>query len=206
MDHLLHKGDVVIHRQSGRVGKVTGFAHDGTIDVLVDSTGPYPQTDLQRLVPETSTDPLVEAIRASVPSLRTQAQYDAFMVAFTALRQAADGICSMDEDKASKGRTLLLDTLDTLKGVTATCEKLREVPEAAASPASEAFKRPPAQFNEQMVQARLLDELAALPSYASFQIWYQSVRGDIERVVSPTFRNTLFDAIRTRKIALQGPG
>lgn len=52
IDKLLRKGDVVRHRGSGRIGTVTGFAHDGTIDVMVDETGPYKQEAFERLVPE----------------------------------------------------------------------------------------------------------------------------------------------------------
>ena len=49
---LLHTGDVVRHRVTRMVGTVTGFAHNGTIDVMVDHTGPYKQEDFERLVPE----------------------------------------------------------------------------------------------------------------------------------------------------------
>jgi len=48
-DPLLHVGDAVEHRYTGRLGRVTGFAHDGTTDVIIDGTGPYPQKDLYRL-------------------------------------------------------------------------------------------------------------------------------------------------------------
>jgi hypothetical protein len=50
---LLRMRDVVRHKQSQRVGIVTGFAHDGSTDVMVDTAGPYPQKDFERLVPET---------------------------------------------------------------------------------------------------------------------------------------------------------
>lgn len=44
-------GEVVQHRKTGMVGKVTGFAHPST-DIMVGETGPYPQVDFVRLVPE----------------------------------------------------------------------------------------------------------------------------------------------------------
>ena len=48
-DELLHRGDIVQHKGSGNIGTVTGFAHDGTIDVMVNGTGPYPQSDFYKL-------------------------------------------------------------------------------------------------------------------------------------------------------------
>jgi hypothetical protein len=47
-EERLHVGDVVQHKRSGMVGKVTRFADRGT-DVWVDETGPYPQADFDRL-------------------------------------------------------------------------------------------------------------------------------------------------------------
>lgn len=51
LDERLHIGDVVQHKRSGMLGKVTGFAKEGT-DVMVEDTGPYPQADFDRLVRE----------------------------------------------------------------------------------------------------------------------------------------------------------
>ncbi len=48
-------GDVVQHKESKRVGKVERFQHPGT-DIWVDSTGPYPQMDFVKLVPEKKAD------------------------------------------------------------------------------------------------------------------------------------------------------
>jgi len=47
----LHLHDVVEHRRTEHIGRVTGFAHNGTTDVLVDDTGPYPQADFIKLSP-----------------------------------------------------------------------------------------------------------------------------------------------------------
>lgn len=57
LKELFHKGDVVRHLRTKMVGTVTGFAHNGTTDVMVDDTGPYPQADFERLVPEKQVDP-----------------------------------------------------------------------------------------------------------------------------------------------------
>ena len=56
MDKRLHGGDVVQHRGSGRIGRVTRFAHDGTTDFMDGETGPYKQDDFIRLVPEKEPD------------------------------------------------------------------------------------------------------------------------------------------------------
>jgi len=54
MSKLLRYGDVVQHNKSKKIGKVTGFAYDGSMGVLVNETGPYPQYDWTRLVPESA--------------------------------------------------------------------------------------------------------------------------------------------------------
>jgi len=47
-----HVGDIVQHKESGRVGRVDRFAHDGTTDFWSNETGPYKQKDFNRLAPE----------------------------------------------------------------------------------------------------------------------------------------------------------
>lgn len=47
----LYIGDIVRHKKTRMVGKVTGFAHDGSDNVMVDHTGPYTQESFERLVP-----------------------------------------------------------------------------------------------------------------------------------------------------------
>ena len=49
-DLRLHIGDSVEHRTTRMIGKVTGFWHHGTTDVMIDGAGPYPQMDFFRLV------------------------------------------------------------------------------------------------------------------------------------------------------------
>jgi hypothetical protein len=49
MDDLLRVGDPVMHKLSRRVGIVSRFAHNGTTDVFVDDTGPYPQDAFVKL-------------------------------------------------------------------------------------------------------------------------------------------------------------
>ncbi len=150
----------------------------------------------------TSDRLFIEAMRLSMPGLRTQAQFDAFMAAFDALRSTANGIFEGDAQAITDGKEALSKALDTLGKVTEVSEKLREVPEAATSKASEAFKKPPAQFEEQPVQTELLAELGQLRDLAELTEWYQRRRPDIDRVVTPAARNVLFDAIRERKSAL----
>lgn len=49
-DEPFHLGEIVQHRVTKMVGKVTDYER-GSTDIIVDFTGPYPQKDFVRLVP-----------------------------------------------------------------------------------------------------------------------------------------------------------
>lgn len=145
---------------------------------------------------------LTDLMRATMPGLRTQAQYDGFLVAFDALRMTVNGTFERDKKRAADGRAALDKALQALEGITDLSEKLREVPEAATSAAAEAFKRAPVQFGEEEKMRALLDGLACVSSRGELNGWYTANRALIDDVATESMRAKLFDAIRERKLAL----
>ena len=144
-----------------------------------------------------------EAARLSFPSLRTQAQFDSLLVSIDALRGVADAIFSLDAARTLEMRDALLKSIDALVKVTEISEKLREVPEAATSLEAERFKQAPAQFTEAQAQSRLLSELSRIEDVDTLGSWYLERRAEMDRVVTPQYRNPLFDAIREKRAALK---
>jgi hypothetical protein len=80
--------------------------------------------------------------------------------------------------------------------------KLEDVPEVATSKASNEFKRTPYEFEEYDVQQKLLEELGNITDPSGFEHWYQETKERRNSVKSDSLKNTLYDAIRARKIAL----
>lgn len=162
--------------------------------------------DAARLKASPPQDPFMAALQQQMPALKSQAQFNAFMASFEALRAVANGIFAQDVAAASRARAALDTSFEALKKVTEVTLKLEEVPEAATSKAAEDFKRPPAQFGEYDVQRQLLSELEHLPTVSALNEWYVANRGKIDTVVSPTLRNPLLDAIRARKLSMSQQG
>lgn len=145
---------------------------------------------------------LAAVLRETFPPDVTQAQYDAFLVAFDALAMLAAGSFARDPGRITQGREALAKACATFDEITKVAEKLREVPEAAISPAAERFKTAPVEFTEGGTHERLLRELNGISDRDELERWYASRRGDLDRVVSPALRNVLFDAIRAKKAGL----
>lgn len=143
---------------------------------------------------------MVEALRASMPGLRTQAQFNAFMATFDALRAVANAHFEGKPEMAAQARVALDQGIEAIRLSSDITRRLEEVPEAASGKTAEEFKRPPAQFSEYDVQRRLLTELAAIGDGPALSAWYQHNRAAIEGVVSQTLRNALIDAVREKKV------
>jgi CCR4-NOT transcriptional regulation complex NOT5 subunit len=142
---------------------------------------------------------MAQALKQQMPGLQTQAQYNVVMTAFDSLRVHMNAVFMSDKPLAERSKTALLQALEGAVQVTELSQKLGHVPEAATSAASEDFKQPPKMFHEYDVQRGLLTELEQITSLVQFQQWYTANRTRIEMVVSPNFRNALFDAMRDKK-------
>lgn len=146
---------------------------------------------------------MAQALKQQMPGLQTQAQYNVTMTAFDALRVHLNAVFMSDKELADKSKETLFKALDGALQVTEISQKLGHVPEAATSAVAEDFKQPPKQFHEYDVQRALLTELEQITSLPQFDQWYIANRARLEMVVSPSFRNGLFDAIRAKRAGLQ---
>ncbi len=142
----------------------------------------------------------VAVLRSQMPGMRTQAQYDALMVAGQALTDVAGAIFDGDMTRAGEGRKALLQALDAMTQATSISNQLRDVPEAATSKAAEAFKQPPAQFVEQPAFEALLADMAKATTVDALDVWYQASKDDRAKIITPTLRNKLYDAVREKKL------
>jgi hypothetical protein len=147
---------------------------------------------------------LAEALKQTMPGMKSQGQYNAFRTAFDAFRAAMNAIFDGDAAKAEESRKLLDMAFIGCKQATDITRKLGDVPEAAASAAANEFKRPPSEFHEHDVLQGLLVELAKQENVQALSEWYSATKERRDSIRSGTLRNTLVDAIRARKTELSG--
>lgn len=149
--------------------------------------------------PLESDQAFLRAIQQTMPAIRSQAQFNAFMAAFDALRGTLNAVFAKDEQAFKVYRAALDKALLAAEQVTEVTERLQEVPEAAESKLADEFKNPPRQFGEYDLQRTLLSELAAIRSSDGLSRWWTTNRQRIDEVRSPTLRNPLIDAVRAKK-------
>ena len=185
-------------RQDPETARVARDVLKGIVDFeKLDKEPPAPPQS--KLNPEQL---MAQALRQQMPGLQTQAQYNVTMTAFDALRVHLNAVFMSDKELAAKSKDALLKALEGAVQATELSQKLGHVPEAATSTAAEEFKQPPKQFHEYDVQRALLTELEQIRSAPQFEQWYIANRSRIDTVVSPSYRNVLFDAIREKKGSL----
>lgn len=141
----------------------------------------------------------LRVIQQSVPAMQSQAQFNAFMASFDALRGLMNSIFSGNEKSTLEFKEAFEKTLVVAKQVTEVTTKLQDVPEAAESKLADEFKQPPRQFTEYDVQRGLLAELQAIQSLEVLTRWWVANRQKIDEVRSPMLRNPLIDAVRAKK-------
>jgi hypothetical protein len=144
---------------------------------------------------------LLEALKAQVPGIKTQAQLNAFLAAFDSLRLVVSCIFNGDEKGEENALLVLKQTLDLAKKVTDLSNKYAEVPEAAQG-VSNSFTQAPNNLGEYDTQKRLLTELEEVKDLSQLTEWYARTKDDREKVVSQVMRNVLLDAIRAKKMSL----
>jgi len=151
------------------------------------------------------TQDMVEALRASIPNLKTQAQFTAFMSAFDALRFTLDAIYAGDEAREKQGLETLDKAFDVARKATDIGKKLEEVPPEHRGPASQQFTSPPAELQEYDLQKRLLFELEQITTLDDLSTWYERTKADRDKVVSQSLRNILLDEVRSKRAKLTQP-
>ena len=154
-------------------------------------------------VPTDPTRVMVDVMRQQIPNLKTQAQLNAFMTTFEALRHTMNAAFGRSKAEFDQYREVLDKALDAAWSISGIVETLSENPEAATSADAKQFKDPPLEFMEFDAQRALLSELADIRDLPALNHWYKSNGERINSVVSPDLRNPLLDAIRTKKHTLE---
>ena len=142
---------------------------------------------------------MIDAMKQQIPALKTQAQFGVAMESFKALVETLGAIFERDPQRVEAAMKALMLSLEVAGKVTDLGEMLKDVPEAATSSAADAFKNPPAEFNERDTQEKLLKELSLLKNVADLNMWYDMTKRDRDSIKSQDLRNGLLDAIRARK-------
>ena len=145
---------------------------------------------------------MLRAIQQSLPGLKSQAQFNAFMASFDALRGVMNSIFTGDTKAEKEFLDGLMQSIDAARKMTELTDKLHDVPEASESRLADEFKNPPRQFGEYDLQRALMTELAGIGTAADLQRWWAENRKRIDDVVSPSLRNPLIDAVRDKKSKL----
>lgn len=157
-------------------------------------------------IAETGTpDPermMAEMLRKQMPGIKSQAQYNAVVGALDAVRLVLNAILEGKRDQEADGRKALEMAFEITSKSTEITSKLEEVPEAATSKSAEAFRTPPTQFSEYDVLKQLLAELGQITVLRDLTSWYDNTKDRRDKVVTQGLRNTLMDAIRTKKVSL----
>lgn len=161
-------------------------------DLDLESLGPSPAATL-------TNEDLLAAIRTHVPSIKTQAEFDLFQTAFKALCVAFNATYQGEDQVASAARDALNVALDTAAKVRTVASQLEELPPENVSAQGRTFIDPPKEFTEVEEQRRLLAELDAVTTVQGLNDWYSAQRSRIDGVVTPKYRDPLFDAIRSKK-------
>ena len=145
-----------------------------------------------------------QALQSQIPNLKTQAQLNAFMASFDALRLVLDATFAGDTLAAETAKGALMQALDVAEKVTTIGQSLRDVPEAAVGPQASQFVQPPQQFHEHDVQRELLAQLSRIPDKATLEEWYTATKSRRDTIVSASLRNVLYDAIRDKRNSFLG--
>ena len=150
-----------------------------------------------------SNEVMMHALRQQMPGIQTQAQLNATLTAFDALKVTLNAIFLGNKDGVEEGKQALSKAIETASLATDISAKLGHVPEAATSAAADEFKKPPMQFHEYDTMKSLLVELNGIETVEQLTQWYQVTRSRIDQVVTQSYRNELLDSIRHKKTALQ---
>jgi hypothetical protein len=151
---------------------------------------PAPQLD--------SSDMMLEAVRAQLPMIQTQADLDTFAVAFEAFVVMMKAAFGGDAATLTRSERALAQAVVGIQQARRVVEAAKEVPADQLSPALKDAVAPPKQFYEREVQARLLMELANIHGKTALSTWYEANRADMDRIGNRLLRNELFDSIRAK--------
>ena len=148
---------------------------------------------------------MAQALKARMPSCKTQAQFSAFKATFEAFEALANAIFNQDPIKEMEFRKVLDTGFLACKQATEISRKLEAVPEAATSKAAAEFMASPLEFEEYDIQRELLAEVQGFQVLGELRDWYADPdnKARMNKVKSQTLRDVLMDTIRSRIIELK---
>lgn len=147
---------------------------------------------------------MAEVLRQSIPSMKSQAQFNVFAIAFDSFRILLESIFAGNVQGESEARATLEKALEAARTATDITNKYEEVPEENRGKAATEFTTAPYAFGEYDIQKRLLGELTTITNSADLNSWYLSTKEDRDKVVTQSLRNILMDSIRQKKGELSG--
>lgn len=147
----------------------------------------------------TADESMMKMLAMQVPNMKTQAQFNAFMGCFDALRSTLNAYFGKQTAAAEMARKVLNDALDMAQQITEMGEKLNEIPDDAKSEAAKDFTKPPRELHEYDTCKQLLGELEGISTSDALKKWYADSRETIDQVVSVKPRNELMDTIRAKR-------
>jgi hypothetical protein len=150
-------------------------------------------------LPNNATNIMAQAMKQSMPELKTQVQFTAFMAGFDSFRLLCNSIFSRDLTLESQALEALEKSLEAMRISTKLSNQFQEIPAEDRSPSSAQFVETPLQFSEYDTQKKLLLELDRLTSTEELNAWYPKTKDEREKVVSQSLRNILFDQIRIKR-------
>lgn len=168
----------------------------------------FPDLDLDDLAQEAeqkkvlTDNDLFNLIKLQVPNLKTQAQFDAYRIAFESLSYMANAYYGGQEETALRAYDALEDAIKAIREAAVLAQRVDAIPVEERSQRMNDLTGPPREFQEVEEQRRLLDELEALTTSQELTQWYSDSRKRMDIVVSQPYRNQLFDAIRAKQQAL----
>jgi hypothetical protein len=153
-------------------------------------------------LPGNAMNIMAQAMRQSMPELKTQVQFTSFMAGFDAFRLVCNSIFSGDTALETKALEAFDKSLEAMRVATKLSNQFQEIPAEDRSPSAAQFVEAPLQYGEYDTQKKLLSELDRLTSTEELNAWYLGTRDEREKVVSQSLRNILFDQIRNKRDAL----
>lgn len=149
-----------------------------------------------------SDDMMLAAIKAQIPNLKTQAQFNTFMSCFDALKTTLNAYFGAEYASAEMAREALSKGLEMAKQVSQVTSQLEEMSDDVKSEAAKEFTSPAKELHEYDVHRQLIGGLDAVGNIQALQQWYNDNRDQMDRVISQRLRNELFDAIRVKRAEL----
>jgi hypothetical protein len=186
-------------RERGGEGLVLDTFPDIDMDVVRKMAETREAKESARKEVPSSDQAMLGMMQAQIPNMKTQAQFNVFMVAFDALRGTLNAYFGGQKAGAEIARDALNKALDMAAKVTDIAESLKEIPEGQRSDEANTFTSPPVQLHEYDEHRSLLLELAGIKTYAELQQWYLDTEVRRSKVVSQNLRNELFDNVRLRR-------